>query len=176
MPSMYRLFGSCSSNGPGPAAGRDHEGLVDHARQFAHVLHEVVPLRTRPRDARDVGFLEGVVADHLGRDLPREDNDRDRIELGGGERGDGVGRAGAGGDNADAGSSRRAGLAGVAAVWVALLCKVLMIRFLSSGQPANLALNEVVSRIIAKSSGFTVETGRSRQAGWAGAPKCGEPT
>jgi hypothetical protein len=54
-------------------------------------------------DADGVGLLEGVVADHEGRHLAGQHDQRDRIHQRVGQAGDGVGRAGAGGDQHDAG-------------------------------------------------------------------------
>ena len=52
---------------PRPARRRDHKRLVNHPRQFPHVLDEIIPLCAWPRDARHVRFLKRVIADDLGR-------------------------------------------------------------------------------------------------------------
>ena len=53
-----------------PAARGDVERLVQHARQVGDALHQIVVLGAGPRDADGVAFLEGVVADQVGRHLP----------------------------------------------------------------------------------------------------------
>ena len=77
-----------------PAAG-DIERFVQHARQVGDVLHQIVVLGAGPRDADGVAFLERVVADEMGRDLPGDADDRDRIHQRVGETRDRIGRAGA---------------------------------------------------------------------------------
>jgi len=77
-----------------PTALRDIEGLVHHARQFAHILDQVVMLGAGPRDAGSIGFLEGVVADQMRRHLARQADDRNRIHQRVGEPGDRICRTG----------------------------------------------------------------------------------
>src|SRR5438270_717833 len=50
-----------------PAGARDIERLMQDARQVVDVLDQVVVLGAWPGDAGGVGFLEGVVADQVGR-------------------------------------------------------------------------------------------------------------
>ena len=59
-------------------------------------------LDDRHGDALDVGLLEGVGADQVGRHLAGDAHDRRRVEVGVGDRRDQVGRAGAGGGDGDA--------------------------------------------------------------------------
>ncbi len=54
------------------------------------------------RDAHGVSLLEGIRADHEGRNLPGEDDERDRIHQRIGEAGHGVRRPGPGGHEHDA--------------------------------------------------------------------------
>ena len=68
----------------------------------ASVLHHEVVLGAGARDAEGVGFLEGVAADQLARDLAGDGDDRDRIHHGVDQAGDQVGGAGTGGGAADA--------------------------------------------------------------------------
>ena len=75
------------------------------------VLHQPVVLGAGPGDADGVGLLEGVVADHEGRDLAGQHHDRDRVHQRVGHAGDGVGGAGAGGDQHHAGPAGGAGIA-----------------------------------------------------------------
>ena len=51
-------------------------------------------LGARPGDAGRVSFLKGVVADQMGRNLPGDADQRDRIHLRVEQAGHGVGRAG----------------------------------------------------------------------------------
>ena len=95
----------------GTAGTRDVERLVQHARERVHVLDEIIVLGARPRDADRVAFLEGVVADEMGRHLAGDADDRDRIHQRVGQAGDGVGGAGTGGDENDADLAGRAGVA-----------------------------------------------------------------
>ena len=68
-------------------------------------------LGTVARDADRVRLLEGVGADQAGRHLPGDDDDRDRVHQRVGDAGNDVGRAGAAGDEVDAGLAGRAGIA-----------------------------------------------------------------
>ena len=97
--------------GPGAAGGGDVEGLGDHPRDLVGVGHEVVVLGDRHRDAADVGLLEGVGADGGRADLTGDGDDRHRVHVGVGERGDQVGRARARGRHADADLAGRGGVA-----------------------------------------------------------------
>ena len=62
-----------------PPAGGDMERLVQRARQVGDVLHQIIVFGAGPGDADRVAFLEGVVADEMGRHLPGDDDERDRI-------------------------------------------------------------------------------------------------
>ena len=64
------------------SARGDVEGLVQHARQVLDALDQIIVLGARPRDADGVAFLEGVVADQVGRDLAGDADDRDRVAQG----------------------------------------------------------------------------------------------
>ncbi len=94
-----------------PAALGDVERLVQHAREVGDRLHQIVVLGARARDADGVAFLEGVVADEMGRHLPGDDDERDRIAQGVGEPGDRIGGAGTGGDQHAADLAGRARIA-----------------------------------------------------------------
>ena len=87
------------------------ERLVDRRAELRRILHQIIMLRAMPRDADRVGFLERVGADQGGRHLPGDDDHRDRIHQRVGDAGDGVGRAGAGGDEHDAGLAGRTRIA-----------------------------------------------------------------
>ena len=83
-------------NRAGTAAPGDVERLVQNARQIGDVLHQIIVLGAGPRDADRVAFLERVVADQMGRHLPGDADDRDRIHQRIGEAGHRIGRARAG--------------------------------------------------------------------------------
>ena len=91
--SVSTSFGMSTSTGPGPAAAGDVEGLPDDPAEVLAVRDEVVVLGDRAGDADDVGLLEGVVADHVPRDLAGEDDEGHRVEVRRGEAGDRVGGA-----------------------------------------------------------------------------------
>ena len=74
-------------------------------------------LDERQGGAEDVGLLEAVGADQVGADLAGDEDGRDRVHHRVGDRGDQVGRAGAGGGEGDADLAGGLGVAlgGVAA-------------------------------------------------------------
>ena len=74
------------------AAGcRDLKGLVDDGGQRFRVFDEVIMLCAMARDADGIGLLKRVRADQRGWHLPRDHDQRDRIEESIGDAGDGVG-------------------------------------------------------------------------------------
>ena len=75
------------------------------------LVDDDVVLGDRHGDAGDVDFLKGVGAEHFAADLAGDADDRRRIEHGGGDAGDHVGCAGAGGGHGDADSARGARVA-----------------------------------------------------------------
>ena len=79
--------------------------------ELGGVLHQVIVLGAVAGDADGVGLLEGVGADQRGRHLAGDDDHRDRVHQRVGDAGDRVGRAGAGGDEHDAGLAGRARIA-----------------------------------------------------------------
>ena len=87
------------------------ERLVDRLAQLLGVLHQPVHLGAGPGDADGIGLLERIGADQEGRHLRRQHDDRDRIQQRVGQPGDGVGGAGARGDQHHAGLAGRAGIA-----------------------------------------------------------------
>ena len=95
----------------GAAVLGDIEGLVQGAREVVHVPHQVIVLGAGAGDSHRVAFLEGVVADEVGRHLPGDADDRDGIHQRIGEAGDGIGGAGAGGDEHHADLAGGAGIA-----------------------------------------------------------------
>ena len=105
------------STGPGPPRAGDVEGLVDRPRDLRRVLDHEAVLDDRHRDAERVGLLEAVGAEQVGAHLAREGDERDGVHHRVGERGDDVGRAGAGGgeDDPDPAGGLGVALGGVAA-------------------------------------------------------------
>ena len=105
------VLGEVDDDRAGAAAAGDVEGLVDGAGEVGAALDEVVVLGGGAGDAGGVGFLEGVVADEVGGDLAGEADDGDAVHEGVDEAGDGVGRAGSGGDEDAADAAGAAGVA-----------------------------------------------------------------
>ena len=105
------VLGNVDEHRAGPAVRGDVERLVQDAGEIVDVLDQPVVLGRRPRDADGVAFLEGVVADEMGRHLPGEADDRDRVHQRVGQRRHHVGGARAGGDQRDADAAGRAGIA-----------------------------------------------------------------
>ena len=70
MLGLLHVLGDIDDHRTGPAGARDVEGLLDDAREVADVLDEIIVLGAGARDADEIDFLEGVVADHRGRHLP----------------------------------------------------------------------------------------------------------
>ena len=87
---------------PGTPGARDVESLLHRQRQLAHVLDEEVVLDDRPRDADRVALLERIEADRRRRHLAGDDDHRDRVHIGGGDAGHGIGDARAGGHQRNA--------------------------------------------------------------------------
>ncbi|CAA7626911.1 conserved hypothetical protein [Magnetospirillum sp. UT-4] len=108
---LDHVLGQVDQHRAGTAGAGDVEGLVHGAGQIVDVLDQVIVLGARPGDAGDVGFLEGVVADQAGRHLAGEAHQRHRVAQGIGQAGDGVGGAGARGDQHAADLAGGAGVA-----------------------------------------------------------------
>jgi len=97
---LLHVLGQVDEHGTGPAGRRQVKGLLDHAGQIPHILDEIVVLGAGPRDADNIDFLEGVVADKRRGDLAGNDDDRHGIHVGGGDAGYGIGGSGARGHEA----------------------------------------------------------------------------
>ncbi|MNR23611.1 hypothetical protein D3C85_1406400 [compost metagenome] len=63
------------------------------------------------RDADGVAFLEGILADGMGRHVAGDHHHRDRVQVGGGDAGHGIGHARAGSHQGDADLARGARVA-----------------------------------------------------------------
>ncbi|OPZ01310.1 MAG: hypothetical protein BWZ10_03478 [candidate division BRC1 bacterium ADurb.BinA364] len=87
----------------------DLEGERQNLEQFGGGADEKIVLGDRQRQPIGVHFLEGVGADQRRRDLARDRHDRNRIQFGVGDRRQQVGRARAGGAQANGGPPRDAG-------------------------------------------------------------------
>ncbi|MND73429.1 hypothetical protein D3C80_650030 [compost metagenome] len=95
----------------GTAGLGDVEGLLDHLGDFRGMLDDEAVLHDRAGDTDHVGFLEGVGTDHVARHLAGQDHHRNGVHVGGGDAGDGVGRARAGSHQHHTGLAGGAGVA-----------------------------------------------------------------
>ena len=91
------VLGNVDEDGAGPAGGRDIVRLLDDPGDVVGILDEVVVFHHGHRDAEDVSFLEGVLAEHPGDLLTAEDHHGHRIHRSGHETRDRVSGTGAGG-------------------------------------------------------------------------------
>ena len=105
------VFGQVDDNGAGTAGRRDQKGLVNNAGDVFNLLHQIVVLGTGAGDAGGIGFLEGVLSDQMGRHLPGQADNRNRVHERVGQARDSVGRTGAGGHQHTAHFTGRAGIA-----------------------------------------------------------------
>ena len=95
----------------GPAAGGNVKGLADDLGKPGGVLDQIAVFNKRSHCAGDIHLLEDVPAQQAGGHLPGDRHQGDRIHISGGNAGDEVGGAGAGGHDAHAGLSRDPGIA-----------------------------------------------------------------
>ncbi len=65
MERVLTSFGKVDKHRALPSRARDIERLFYHAGDICGILHEVVVLCYRHRDALDIGFLEGIVPEHV---------------------------------------------------------------------------------------------------------------
>ena len=77
------------------AGGGDVPSFLHDPRNVGGVLDQVAVLDHRVGDPGDVGFLEGVLAQHRGDGLSAQDDHRDRIHERGQAAGNGIGSTGA---------------------------------------------------------------------------------
>ena len=92
------VLGDVDQHGAGTAGGRDVVGFTTDARQVVGVLHQVVMLHDRSRDVEDVGFLEGILAQHPGHLLPAQNDHRHAVHHGRHDPGYSIAGTRAGGD------------------------------------------------------------------------------
>ncbi|MNV47394.1 hypothetical protein D3C71_1392620 [compost metagenome] len=90
---------------------RQIEGFFQNFRDFSGVLDHEAVLHDRPRDPDHVGFLEGIGAHHGARHLAGQDDHRNRVHVGRGNTGNGIGRAWTGGHQYHAGFTGGTGVA-----------------------------------------------------------------
>ena len=86
----------------GPSVGGHKKGLMHGAGEIIRILYQIIMLGDRTCDADGIRLLEGVIADHMGRHLPRQADDRNAVHQCIGKAGDRIRRAGTGGDEHDA--------------------------------------------------------------------------
>ena len=84
------------------AAVGDIKSFLDGDRQLVHVIDQEIVFDARACDPDGVAFLEGVLADVVGRHLSRDDHQRNGIHVGGSNAGNRVGRAWTRGDQGHA--------------------------------------------------------------------------
>ena len=89
----HHVLRQVHDHGAGPAGASDVVGLADHLAEIVDILDEIVVLGAGASDPHRVGFLKRVVADHVGRHLPGQADDRDAVHQRIGEPGDAVGGA-----------------------------------------------------------------------------------
>ena len=105
------VFGNIHQHWAGPAGAGDGKRLPDDVGQLVHVLHQEITLGNGHGDAGDVYLLEGVLADEVFADVAGDKHNRGGVVVGGGDAGDQVGGAGAGGGEAHPHLSRGPGVA-----------------------------------------------------------------
>ena len=87
------------------------EGGRDRLWDLGRIGDKEVVFGDRHRDAADVGLLEAVGADHRAADLAGDDDERDRVQVGVGQRRDDVRRGRAARHHGHAGTAGRLGVA-----------------------------------------------------------------
>ena len=105
------IFENVDVHRAGAAGAGDGEGLPHHVGQLVSVLDQEVALGDGHGDAGDVHLLEGVLADQVLAHIAGDEHHGGGVQIGGGDAGDQVGGAGAGGGEADPHLSRRPGVA-----------------------------------------------------------------
>ena len=80
--SLEDVFRNIDQNRTGAARSSNVKRLVNDARQFVDVLHQVVVFGGRTRDAERIGFLKGITAHQLAGDLTREGDHGDGVHHG----------------------------------------------------------------------------------------------
>ena len=97
----HDVLGQIDQHRAGTAGPGDIKGLADGRHQILGVVDQIVMLGAGPGDADDIHFLKGVVADQSGRAPGRSEPPWGWSPIGGGNAGDAIGGAGAGGEQGD---------------------------------------------------------------------------
>ena len=105
------VLGDVDEHRARPAGARDAERFADHVGKPGHVVDKIVVLGDVQRDAGDVHLLERVAPDLLERHVPRDGDQRHRVEHGRSDARDQVRRARAGRGDDHAHLARGAGVA-----------------------------------------------------------------
>ncbi len=90
------------------AGGGNVKSFLHGGRQILDVLHQEVVFDTGAGDANGVAFLEGVQANGMRGHLSRDDDHGNRVHVGRGNAGHGIGQAWPAGHNTDTGLFARA--------------------------------------------------------------------
>ena len=109
--SELDVLGDVDQNGAGAAVGGNMEGLMQRVGKVVRILDQPVMLGAGAGDADGVRLLKGIVADHEGWNLTGQNNHRDRVHQRICHAGNGIGCAGAGGYQNNAGFTGGAGVA-----------------------------------------------------------------
>ena len=105
------VFGDVHQHRAGAAGPGDGKGLPDDVGQFVYVLYQEIALGDGHGDAGNIHLLEGVLSDEVFADIAGDEHHRGGVIVGGGNAGDQIGGAGAGGGKAHANLPRGAGVA-----------------------------------------------------------------
>ena len=97
------VLGHIDQHGAGTAGGGNVEGLFHGGRQVFDVLDQEIVFDTGSGDANGVAFLEGIQANGMRGHLTRDDDHGNRVHVGRGNTGHGIGQAWPAGHNADTG-------------------------------------------------------------------------
>ncbi|MNE02827.1 hypothetical protein D3C80_953100 [compost metagenome] len=105
------VLGDVHHHRTGAAGLGDIESLLQYFGDFRRMLDDEAVLHDRPGNTDHVGFLEGIGTDHGARHLAGQHHHGDRIHIGGGNAGDGIGRTRTGSHQHHAGLAGRARVA-----------------------------------------------------------------
>ena len=99
--AVDNVLGQIHEHRPG-SSGPGHVKCLTHdINQFVLAVDQIVMLGAGSGNADNVHFLKSVVTDQRGGYLAGEDNDWDRVHIGGGNSGNSVGCTGSGGQKSD---------------------------------------------------------------------------
>jgi hypothetical protein len=98
---ILHILGNIDQHRPGTPRSGDAESLRNDAQQFVGRTDQEVVFGDRNAQAIGIDFLKGIGTDHRPGHLPGDRHQRNRIQLGVGNRRQQIGRAGAGRRHAD---------------------------------------------------------------------------